>query len=480
MRLLVLAAALLAVPLAAAAIGDKTAVPLRPTELTAADLDRDRDVDIAVVGPCRGKRTTCLAGIENVRKLLGTVRNVELRGFTLAGASVAQVGNGLVIAGNGGAGPDIAFLRTAGHGSFTLGQRFQLPGGATDVAAGDVNGDGRVDIVTAGPAGIAVLPGRAGGFGEPVVTATPFRPLDVTVERLDRDAFGDVAFVGGNRLGVLEAGRDFAFGSPDLEALRATAVGVDGAGGGVDATPDLVVATTRGIQVFTTVSDPAGGVDPVGGTFLPGARPVGVVLADVTRDNLVDIIALNAGSGNVSTNVASAGGGYGSAIRSVPIGANPVSLSLINFDNDGIPDVVVANASAVGGGTVTVLQGNGLGAFRTGPPPPTAGAIPVVFSLAWNHPSPNQGFSWVCANITAASGALLTLTLTTPEGQTIVGTLQLKRKETKTAPGTFSFKITSPGRYALRIDARAPDGKRSTASKSIDVTGAPGSATCGP
>jgi hypothetical protein len=235
------------------------------------------------------------------------------------------------------------------------------------------------------------------------------------------------------------------------------------------------------VQVFTTVSDSAGGVDPVfTGSFLQGTRPVGVVLADVTRDNLVDVITLNAGSGNLSTNVASAGGGYGAAIRSVPVGANPISLALINFDNDGLPDVAVANAAAGGLGNVTVLEANGRGGFGTGPPPPTAGAIPVVFSLAWNHPSPNQGFSWLCANITAASGALLTLSLTTPEGRSIAGRLQLRRKATRTAPGRFSFKITSLGRYALRIDARAPDGRRSTATKTIVVTSTQGAAACGP
>jgi len=245
-------------------------------------------------------------------------------------------------------------------------------------------------------------------------------------------------------------------------------------------TADLVVATTGGVQIFTTASDPSGGVDPTSVGFLAGTRPLGVVLADVTRDNLADIVALNAGSGNVSTSVASAGGGYGTPIRSVPVGQNPVGLSLINFNNDGIPDVVVANISGSGLGTVSVLQGNGHGAFTLGPAtPPVTGGIPLDFKLTYNHPSPNQGFSWVCVNATAASGALLTLTLTLPDGRTITGTLQLKKKETATAHGTFSFKITSFGSYKVRVDARA-GGKSASKSKAITVTGAQGSSACGP
>ncbi|MGH3072497.1 MAG: FG-GAP repeat domain-containing protein [Gaiellaceae bacterium] len=479
MRGLLVAVALISIPAASAALQDRTSVPLRPGGVLVADLDRDRDMDAAVIGRCRGKSTTCLSGVENERRKLGTVRTVELRGFPLTGSSVAQTAGGLVIAGNGTTGPDVIVLRSSGNGAYTLGQRFELAGGATDVATGDVNGDGRIDIVTAGPGGIGVLRGVAGGgFAEPVVTDVGARPLEVTVERLDRDAFGDIAYVAADRtLGILEGDHDLVFASPDVEALRAAPVDLDALRTGPDATPDIAVATTTGVQLFRTVSDPGGGVDPTASTFVAGTRPVGVVLADVTRDNLVDIVALNAGSGSVSTSVASRGGGYGTAIRSVPVGQGPVSLGLINFDNDGLPDVVVANAAAGGRGNVTVLHGNGKGGFTTGKPTAT-GPVPLEFTLSYNHPSPNRGFSWVCVDVTSASGALLTLTLTQPDGRTITGTLRLKKKTIATAHGTFSFRITSLGRYGVRVNARA-GGKSTSKSKAITVADRPGSAACG-
>lgn len=468
-------------PVALAAVHDKAGVQLRPTDVLATDLDRDRDVDVAVVGPCRGRRGTCLAGVENERKRLGTVRSVELRGFSLAGASVAPVLTGLVIAGSDTTGPDLAILRSRAGGAYAFAQQFDVPRGVTDVATGDVNGDGRTDIVTGGPGGLGVwLGGPGGSFDDPRFTNTPFAPLAVGVERLDGDAFADIAYVGGGHLAIVELGPGGLFGPPDLEPLRGAAIDLDARRAGPDATPDLIVATTRGLQLFTTAADPAGGVDPAPGTFIAGPRPVGVVLADVTRDNLVDVIALNAGSGNVSTSVASAGGGYRTPIRSLPVGANPVGLDVADFNRDGLPDVVVANAPGGGLGTVTVLQGNGAGAFRTGAaPPPSTGAIPLAFDLTYNHPSPNEGFSWVCVDVTSASGALLNLTMTMPDGRTIGGTLQLKKKATPTARGSFSFKITSFGDYRVRVDARV-GGKSASRTKAISVTDAQGSAACGP
>lgn len=480
MRRTLLVLALVLTPLALAAVQDRASVPLQPTGAIVVDLDRDKDADVAVVGRCRGKRSTCLAGVENVRRKLRKVRTAELRGFSLARASVASTGNVLVIAGNGTSGPDVAVLRSQAAGAFTLAQRFDVPRGITDVATGDVNGDGRIDIVTVGPGGLGVFPGNQRGvFGPPTFTDTPFVPVAVAVERLDADAFADVAYAGGSRLGIVEIGANDLFGPPDLQPLPGVVVDLHALDFGADGAPDLAAATRRGVQVFSTSSGPSGGVDLTGGPFVPGPRPVGVALADVNGDDLVDIISLNAGSGIVSTNLASAGGGYGNAIRSVPVGQNPVSLSPIDFNSDGSPDVVVAGVGANGLGTVTVLRGNGAGVFRTGPTPPPTGALPLDFSLTYNHPSPNQGFSWVCADLTSASGALLTLTLSPPSGPPVTGTLQLPKKTTATARGRFSFKILNYGTHELRVVARA-NGKTATKTKSIDVTGTPGSSACGP
>lgn len=315
-----------------------------------------------------------------------------------------------------------------GEGTFALPQALPLSGlNATSLVVLDIDLDGLQDVAVAETDGtIEVFTGaflQAGilttfdrntfnaavngpAFGPILTTVDGDIALSITAERFNGDAFADLAYVtnGGGGLGnnvelvlstLIDLTGDGIPETPayvmstlgvtltnpialptqlgprriDADVLNIPSVDVDGDGDAdaADATPDIAVATIAGIQLILTVpaTDPT--MDPTFTESLllaAGTNPIGVVVADLTRDNLVDVIALNAGSGNISTNVASAGGGYGQAIRSVPVGQNPVSLTLINFNNDGIPDIAVASAGAVTtAGTVSLLQGNGQGGF---------------------------------------------------------------------------------------------------------------------
>ena len=95
------------------------------------------------------------------------------------------------------------------------------------------------------------------------------------------------------------------------------------------------------------------------------------------------------------------------------------------------------------------------------------------FRLSYTH----EGLSHVCASIEADSGASLKVSIEGPNGYTATGTLQLKKKATKTAPGGFSFRIFEFGSYKVTIVSTAA-GKTVTKSQTISVTGAPGDARC--
>ena len=95
------------------------------------------------------------------------------------------------------------------------------------------------------------------------------------------------------------------------------------------------------------------------------------------------------------------------------------------------------------------------------------------FSLSYTH----VGLSHVCASVEATSGALLKLSLTGPNGQAAEGTLQLKKKTTKTATGGFSFRILQFGSYRVTVIAIV-GGKSVTKTQTISVTDAPGDSRC--
>jgi len=76
------------------------------------------------------------------------------------------------------------------------------------------------------------------------------------------------------------------------------------------------------------------------------------------------------------------------------------------------------------------------------------------FKLSYTH----VGLSHVCASIVASSGAFLELTLEGPNGQTLSGTLQLKKKDTATAPGGFS--VPDPRVRHLSGDDQGDEGRQ--------------------
>jgi len=104
---------------------------------------------------------------------------------------------------------------------------------------------------------------------------------------------------------------------------------------------------------------------------------------------------------------------------------------------------------------------------------PVSATPTLRFKLSYTH----VGLSHVCASIEATQGAFLELTLEGPNGQSLSGTLQLKKKDTATAPGGFSFRILEFGTYRVTIVA-TKNGKSVTKTQSIGVTDAPGDSRC--
>jgi hypothetical protein len=90
-----------------------------------------------------------------------------------------------------------------GAGEFSFGTPLPFVGGPSDIATGDVDGDGKVDIVltTLGGGSDAghVFHGLGNGvFGSDVVISAPSGPSGVAVADIDLDGIDDVAAVGSN------------------------------------------------------------------------------------------------------------------------------------------------------------------------------------------------------------------------------------------------------------------------------------------
>jgi hypothetical protein len=243
------------------------------------------------------------------------------------------------------------------------GSPFRVGSMPWSVALGDVNGDGRLDIVTANSSDntVSVLLGDGAGRFEAAPTA-PFNvgpgPNAVALGDVNGDGKLDLvtANVGGNTVTVLlgdgaggfaaAAGSPFAVGGapPDL------ALGDFNGDGKLD----IVTANSGGNTVSLLLGNGSGGfAAATGSPFSVGSTPGRVALGDLNGDGKLDLVATGSGDNTVTVLLGDGAGGFTAAASSpFPVGSTPVGVALGDVNGDGKLDIIVANA---GGTTVSIL-----------------------------------------------------------------------------------------------------------------------------
>jgi len=327
----------LAIALAGCGGDDDSLLFRAPTSIAIADLNGDGIPDLAAstsVVEDNGSNRTGFAAVflQSASNRL-TFSSTNLDAATSpAGIAVGDIsGTGakdLVVA-NFNSGSVSVFLQTApGSGQYQSGVSYSTGGSPNEVALGDVNGDGKLDIIIADDASngrVVILPqdtANAGKFLSPVALATPNAASGLAVGDINGD------------------------GKLDIGAATSDGNGNNGA-------------------VILFYQDPA-----TPGTFrtpvsVPaGAQPITVKMADMNGDGSVDLVAANFGAGT---------DGVGSSGVSVVLqdAANPgnflapityaaqsgtIHLAIADIDGDTKPDVVSANLGPSPSGSVSVLM----------------------------------------------------------------------------------------------------------------------------
>jgi len=150
---------------------------------------------------------------------------------------------------------------------------------------------------------------------------------------------------------------------------------------------DLAVATHDSYGVVLLTGDGNGGLTkaPTPITMKQGEHPHthGLALADINRDNKLDLITCNASDNDISLAFGDGRGNFTPAPQSFPVGPSPYPFGLGDVNDDGAPDIV-ATATATGpkrreqltlSRALTLLVSDGKGGFsprqlpiRTGEP----------------------------------------------------------------------------------------------------------------
>jgi Big-like domain-containing protein/VCBS repeat protein len=257
-------------------------------------------------------------------------------------------------------GNDVSVLLGIGDGTFGAQVTYAVGTTPQTVISIDANGDGKLDLVTLnrGDSNVSVLLGLGDGtFGTQSTYAVGGSLLDLTSGDVNGDGKPDLIATGGQGLWVLLGAGGGAFSSPTAYSVgftsSATSADVNG-----DGKLDLIAAN----QTTNVVSTLLGNGDGTFGTqtsFAVGSAPVSVITADVNRDGKLDLIATNVGDNSVSVLLGTGAGTFG-AQTSYAVGRVPSSVTSMDFNGDGELDLVTANAND---NSVSVLLGTGTGTF---------------------------------------------------------------------------------------------------------------------
>jgi hypothetical protein len=238
-------------------------------------------------------------------------------------------------------------------GAFVLPTRFGVGRGPANLVVTDVNGDGKPDLVVANAEDQTISvrfadPAKPGYFLPAVVLATPGRtPLDVAVGDLNGDGKMDivVAASGANSVLVFTQGTVGTFNPPVAYAVggdpqAVTVADLDGNG-----FADIAVATTA--NTVSVLLQTSAGVFASTVDYATGVQPVAIKAADLNGDGKLDLLTANYGAavspGSQGLSVLMQGTpGTFSAPVNYMTDYRAVALAVGDLNADGKPDVAVA------------------------------------------------------------------------------------------------------------------------------------------
>jgi len=260
----------------------------------------------------------------------------------------------------------LSILFGDGNGNFV--RRPDLPAGRGPifVAAGRLDADGAMDLVAVDldQAAVSVFMGNGDGTFGTRDRPLGRSPLGLVAADFDHDGRTDLAttnggpYTGPGGISVILGKGDATFSDP-LDSHSSGRDFLLAANLDGDLTPDLVVATPTGISVM--LANGNGTFHELAETYLDPRVPLLPALADFDGDGRMDLAVPHHSSAPAASIMIGRGDGSFEPVYRVATGPVPTSAAAGDIDGDGVQDLVLGLA----GFSVSVLLGHGDGTFAS-------------------------------------------------------------------------------------------------------------------
>ncbi len=255
-----------------------------------------------------------------------------------------------------------------------------------EAIAGEFSGDDNADLVLAEQDAdrVVVLPGNGDGtVGSPIATATIDGPVFLDRGDMDGDGRLDVVVLGADGLAVHlnDGGGTLGPAIPVASSGEARSVSV----GDVDGDGHLDVVSRYGFRDVAVYLGDGTGALAFAGLTRVSSEPQAVTAVDLNADGAADVVAVHSFRGIAATLMSRGDGTLEPPVEL--FGDQWADLCIADIDEDGDLDVL---ASAYRSGLVSVLENDGEGVLRytrgflSGDGPTKIGCVSGVFGLRVN------------------------------------------------------------------------------------------------
>ena len=303
----------------------------------------------------------------------------------------------------------------AENGIFAPATSYQVGSGPACVAAMDVNGNGKIALISANlnDGTLTVLTNNgSNGFGSNATLVVGSYPFAVAAADVNGDGKPDLisANLGDGTLTVLTNNGSGGFGfnatlnvGLSVNSAPAFVMAVDVNG---DGKPDLISANS-GDDTVTVLTNNGSGGFVLDATLTVGAYPVSVAAVDINGNGKIALVSVNEYDGTLTVLTNDGHGGFGSNATlnvgsSILNSGGPASVVAADINGNGKPGLICANSVD---NTLIVLTNNGSGGFGSNATL-VVGSGPLCVTAT--DVNGDGGSDLVCAN--SGDGTLTVLT----------------------------------------------------------------------